>query len=142
MLDSAEPLTGTPSLDYESLGVHFYDSQKLGCDRTHSNPAHKDSGTLTILIRASDESDGLEIADLQSTNKVNSEGITLEACFIPIPAAPDEVIVLAGIRLQRLLGKGKARACVHRVRGPTKTETTIIAKERLSLAIFCGPSVI
>lgn len=140
MLESAEPLTGTPALDYESLGVHFYDSQKLSSDRTHFNPAHKDSGTLTILI--SDESDGLEIADLQSTNKVDSEGISLEACFIPIPALPDEVIVLAGIRLQRLLGKGKARACVHRVRGPTKTEITPIAKQRLSLAIFCGPSVI
>ncbi|KAJ5920643.1 hypothetical protein N7516_011501 [Penicillium verrucosum] len=28
ILDSTQPLTGTPSLDYESLGVNFYDADR------------------------------------------------------------------------------------------------------------------
>lgn len=142
VLDSTVPLIGTPSLDHEYLGVHFYDSHKLSCDRDHFNPAHMDSGTLTILVRASEGYDGLEIADLQSTEKLDSEGIGLEASFVSVPTAPDEVIVLAGTRLQRLLGKGKVRACVHRVRGPRQTSNRPVAQERLSLALFCGPPVV
>jgi isopenicillin N synthase-like dioxygenase len=55
---------------------------------------------------------------------------------------PDEVIVLVRTRLQHLLGKSKVRACVHRVRSPRQTSNTpVVACERLSLAIFCGPPV-
>ncbi|CRL21688.1 unnamed protein product [Penicillium camemberti] len=108
IIDSTEPLMGTPSLDYESLGVNFYDSDRLGSDRVHFSPAHVDSGILTILVRAAEAHDGLEIADLGTTEKLDSEGIGLDASFIPVPAIPDEVIVFAGTRLQRLLGKGKA----------------------------------
>lgn len=140
ILDSTEPLIGTPSLDYESLGVNFYDSDRLGCDRVNFSPAHKDSGTLTILARATEACDGLEIADLGSTEKLNSEDIGLDASFISVPAMPDEVIVFAGTRLQHLLGRSKVRACVHRVRSPTQTSNRC-AHERLSLAIFCGPPV-
>ncbi|KAJ6034416.1 hypothetical protein N7460_008591 [Penicillium canescens] len=139
ILDSKESLIGTPSLDYESLGVNFYDSDRLG-DRVHFSPAHMDSGTLTILVRAREACDGLEIADLRTTDKLDSEGIGLDASFISVPALPDEVIVLAGTRLQRLLGRSKVRACVHRVRSPTQTSCNrCIANDRLSLAIFCGP---
>lgn len=141
IIDSTEPLMGTPSLDYESLGVNFYDSDRLGSDRVHFSPAHMDSGILTILVRAAEAHDGLEIADLGTTEKLDSEGIGLDASFIPVPAIPDEVIVFAGTRLQRLLGKGKVRACVHRVRGPTQITNRCVVNERLSLAIFCGPPV-
>lgn len=136
ILDSAEPLIGTPSLDYESVGLNFYDSDKLSLDRDHFNPAHKDSGTLTILVRSSEACDGLEIADLRSTEKLDSEGVGREAKFIPVPAVAGEVIVLAGTRLQRLLGKAKVRACVHRVCRPTQGSDK---HQRFSLAIFCGP---
>ncbi|CAG8899778.1 unnamed protein product [Penicillium egyptiacum] len=139
ILDMTEPLLGMPSLDHESLGVNFYDSDKLGCDRVYFSPAHMDSSIFTILIRATEACDGLEIADLSTTEKLGSEGIGLDASFISVPAVPDEVIVMAGTRLQRLLGKGKVRACVHRVRSPMKTGNMCIANERLSLAIFCGP---
>ncbi|KAJ6092598.1 hypothetical protein N7486_007887 [Penicillium sp. IBT 16267x] len=135
ILDSTEPLTGTPSLDYESVGVNFYDADNLSLDRDYFNPAHKDGGTLTILVRSSEACDGLEIADLRSTEMVDSEGIGKEASFIPVPAVADEVIVLAGARLQRLLGKSKVRACVHRVCRPTQESDK---HQRLSLAIFCG----
>lgn len=141
ILESTVPLTGTPSLDYESLGVNFYDSDRLGCNRVLFSPAHKDSGTLTILVRATDADDGLEIADLGSTDKLDSEGIGLDASFISVPAMPDEVVVIAGTRLQNLLGRSKVRACVHRVRSPTQTSNKCVARERLSLAIFCGPPV-
>lgn len=135
ILGSAEPLTGTPSLDYESVGVNFYDSDKVSLDRAYFNPAHKDGGTLTILVRSSEACDGLEIADLRSTEKLDSEEIGQEASFIPVPAVAGEVIVLAGTRLQRLLGKSKVRACVHRVCRPTQKSDK---HQRLSLAIFCG----
>ncbi|KAF3016010.1 hypothetical protein E8E15_004002 [Penicillium rubens] len=141
ILDSTEPLLGTPSLDYEPLGVNFYDSDRLGSDRVFFSPAHMDSSIVTILIRATEERDGLEIADLSTTDKLGSESIGLTASFVSVPAMPDEVIVLAGTRLQRLLGKSKVRACVHRVRSPTQTSNRCIANERLSLAIFCGSSM-
>lgn len=135
-------MIGTPSLDYESLGVNFYDSDRLG-DRVHFSPAHMDSGILTVLVRATDTEacDGLEIADLGTTEKLDSEGIGLDASFISVPAMPDEVIVLAGTRLQRLLGRSQVRACVHRVRSPAQTSNRCVANERLSLAIFCGSPI-
>jgi isopenicillin N synthase-like dioxygenase len=139
ILDSTEPLIGTPSLDYESLGVNFYDSDRLGSDSVYFIPAHMDSGTLTILVRAPEAHDGLEIADLGTTERLDSEGIGLNASFISVPAMADEVIVLVGTRLQRLLGKSKVRACVHRVCSPTQIDNRCAIKERLSLAIFCGP---
>lgn len=100
-----------------------------------------DSGIIRILVRATEAHDGLEIADLRTTEILDSEGIGLDASFISVPAMPDEVIMLAGTRLQRLLGKGKVRACVHRVRGPTHIGNACVISERLSLAIFCGPPV-
>ncbi|KAJ5785877.1 uncharacterized protein N7503_011089 [Penicillium pulvis] len=136
ILDSAEPLIGTPTLDYDHVGLNFYDSDELSLGRAYFNPAHKDSSILTILVRSSEACDGLEIADLRSTDKIDSEGIGREANFIPVPAVAGEVIVLAGTRLQRLLGKAKVRACVHRVCRPTQGSDK---HQRLSLAIFCGP---
>ncbi|KAJ5280949.1 hypothetical protein N7478_006321 [Penicillium angulare] len=119
--------------------VNFYDSDKLGCDRAYFNPAHMDGGTLTILARATGAYDGLEIADLTTTEKLDSEGIGLDASFISVPAIPGEVIVLAGTRLQRIFGKDKVRACVHRVCNPAHMSNSSAVKERLSLAIFCAP---
>ncbi|KAJ5223475.1 hypothetical protein N7468_008017 [Penicillium chermesinum] len=96
-----------------------------------------DGGTLTVLIREDGECDGLEIADLQSTEKLDSEGIGLEASLLPVPAATDEVVIFVGTRMQRLFGKATARACVHRVRAPTQPKSS--GAERFSLAIFCAP---
>lgn len=102
-----------------------------------------DSGTLTILIRdPSDGVEGLEIANIDTTEKADSKGIDLEASFMPVPAAPDEVLVLAGTKLQRLLRKDRVRACVHKVRGPSRHFTRQEAVSRLSIAIFCAPPVV
>ncbi|KAL3435062.1 hypothetical protein BDV09DRAFT_185335 [Aspergillus tetrazonus] len=98
LLEPSIPLTGTALLDSAT-----------------------DSGTLTILFRSHVENDGLEIADLDSTEETDSDTVGRDATFIPIPTASDdvpEVIVFAGLRLQRMLGSERVRACVHRVRGP------------------------
>ncbi|KAJ5759937.1 hypothetical protein N7520_007093 [Penicillium odoratum] len=138
ILGSTVPLTGTPALDHETVAVNFYDSDNLSLEKAQFCPPHKDGGTLTILVRNSNAGDGLEIADLRSTEKLDSEGIGREASFISIPAVENEVIVLAGTGSQRLLGKDKIRACVHRVSRPVQTGAK---QERLSLAIFCGPPI-
>lgn len=130
-------LTGTPLLDYESMGLHYYICQDMTSGEGDYSPPHMDGGTLTILVRDDGECDGLEIADLQSTEKLNSEGIGREASFLPVPAAPGEVVVFVGTRMQRLFGKATARACVHRVRAPVQPESSGAA--RFSLAIFCAP---
>lgn len=102
------------------------------------NPPHMDAGTLTILVRDDGDQDGLEIADLESTEELGSRGIGLHGSFLRAPAAPNEVVVFAGTRLQRIFGRNKVRACVHRVCGPIQT-TQLDAQERLSVAIFCAP---
>lgn len=143
ILDPNTLLTGNKLLDSATIGIHHYDSLRLhGLDDDFS-PPHKDSGTLTLLIRPHNGSDGLEVADLQTTAKHDSEEIGLEASFIPVPTACDqdpEVVVFAGTRLQRLLGPAQVRACVHRVRGPGQRGSNGHGVQRLSIAIFCAPS--
>jgi isopenicillin N synthase-like dioxygenase len=115
MLESRTPLTGTALLDSATVGVHYYDSRALE-NSTYFTPPHKDSGTLTMLFRSHVENDGLEIADLDSTEETDSDAVGRDATFIPIPTAIDEateVIVFAGLRLQRMLGSERVRACVH-----------------------------
>lgn len=141
ILSSNVTLTGTPVLDYESMGLHYYLPQRMTSREIDYNPPHMDGGTLTILIRGDDDYDGLEIADLESTEKLDGEGIGLEASFLPVPAATDEVIVFFGTRMQRLLGKDKARACVHRVRAPAQLNGQQATARRFSIAIFCAPPV-
>ena len=102
-----------------------------------------DSGTLTILFRSHNENDGLEIADLETTEKQDSEGVGSEASFKHVPTFGDgapEVVVFAGTRLQRLLGRDRVRACVHRVRGPGPEAHNNSSVQRLSIAMFCAPS--
>lgn len=130
-------LTATPLLDYESIGLHYYARQDMASSEGDYSPPHMDGGTLTILAREDADCDGLEIADLQSTEKLDSEGIGREALFVPVPAVPGEVVVFVGTRMQRLFGKATARACVHRVRAPTQQRGC--GAERFSLAIFCAP---
>lgn len=142
-LGSDIPLTGAPSLDYNSIGVHYYDSRQLNGDSKDFSPAHMDSGTLTILIRDPNHGDDmLEVANLDTTEKLDSKGIGLEASFIPVPVAPNEVVVLTGTRLQRLIGKNHVRACVHKVRSPVNHITGQNPVSRLSIAIFCAPPVV
>lgn len=143
-LDSNVPLTGTVLLDSATVGVHYYDSRNLPDYSAHFSPPHMDSGTLTILFRSHDENDGLEIADLETTEKRDSKGVGSEASFIPVPTPGDEmteVVVFAGTRLQRLLGRDRVRACVHRVRGPGPNGHKRFGVQRLSIAMFCAPSV-
>ncbi|KAL4960556.1 uncharacterized protein BDV14DRAFT_139922 [Aspergillus stella-maris] len=139
ILDSSAPLTGTAFLESTTLGVHYYDSRTVH-DGTYFSPPHKDSGTLTILFRCYNMNDGLEIADLQTTEKQDSEGVGLEASFIPVPAVRD-VILMAGNRFQNLLGSDRARACVHRVRGPgLEYDSDCGESQRYSIAMFCAPT--
>jgi Isopenicillin N synthase and related dioxygenases len=138
VLESEIHLTGTPVHDHESVGIQYYNSQRMIVDGGDYNPPHMDGGTLTILIREDDDGDGLEVADLESTEELGSDGVGREASFLRVPAAPNEVVVLAGTRLQRLLGRAKARACVHRVVGPGQKHS---AEDRVSVGIFraCAP---
>lgn len=131
-------MTGTPVLDYESVGVQYYNARRMIVEGGDYSPPHMDGGTLAILIREDDDGDGLEVADLESTEELGSDGVGREASFLRVPAAPNEVVVLAGTRLQRLLGRTKARACVHRVVGPGQKP---IAGDRVSVGIFraCAP---
>ncbi|KAJ5812312.1 hypothetical protein N7474_008613 [Penicillium riverlandense] len=133
ILNSDIPLTGNPILDHESIGLHYYDPQKMSFE-TDYIPPHMDAGTLTILVRYPGDHDGLGVADLDSTDKRGSEGVGQEASFLRIPAALDEVVVFAGTRMQRLFGRSKVRACVHRVCGPSQADK----HPRLSLGIFCA----
>ncbi|BCS24999.1 uncharacterized protein APUU_41443S [Aspergillus puulaauensis] len=142
MLGSKAPLTGTAFLESATLGVHYYDSRTVH-DDTLFSPPHKDSGTLTVLFRSFNGNDGLEIADLQTTEKQDSEGVGSEASFISTPAHDEApyVILMAGNRFQTLLGSGRARACVHRVRGPGSGVYNDCGVQRYSIAVFCAPSV-
>lgn len=136
-------LTGTTLLDSATIGIHYYDSGSLPDFSAHFSPPHIDSGTLTILFRSHDENDGLEIADLETTEKQNSEGVGSEASFIHVPTVGDgapEVVVFAGARLQRLLGRDQVQACVHRVRGPGPESRNDFGVQRWSIAMFCAPS--
>ncbi|KAI9375917.1 hypothetical protein BJX61DRAFT_492556 [Aspergillus egyptiacus] len=140
VLNSSTPLTGSPLLDSATMGIHYYDSETLHSSPDFS-PAHVDSGTLTILFRSYTDNDGLEIADLHSTQKRDSAGIGADASFAPVPTARNEapeVIVFAGNTIQRLVGSDRVRACVHRVRGPGKGGD----KRRLSIVLFCAPSAL
>lgn len=142
-LDSNTSLTGTELLDSATMGVHYYDSRSLPNFSADFSPPHMDSGTLTILFRSHNENDGLQIADLETTEKQDSEGVGSEASFLHVPTIADgapEVVVFAGTRLQRLLGSGRVRACVHRVRGPGPEGHDNFGVQRLSIAIFCAPS--
>lgn len=103
-------LTGTSPLDYESIGLHYYVRQNMTSSEGDYSPPHMDGGTLTILARNDAECDGSEFADLQSTEKLDSGEIGREPSFVPIHAAPGEVVVLLGTRMQRLFGKATARA--------------------------------
>ncbi|KAF9249443.1 hypothetical protein DTO013E5_2739 [Penicillium roqueforti] len=142
-LDSDTSLTGTTLLDSATIGIHYYDSRSLPDFSAHFSPPHMDSGTLTILFRSHNENDGLEIADLETTEKQDSEGVGSEASFMHVPTFGDdapEVVVFAGTRLQRLLGRDRVRACVHRVRGPGPEAHNNSGVQRLSIAMFCAPS--
>ncbi|KAJ5610287.1 hypothetical protein N7510_007006 [Penicillium lagena] len=138
ILNSDILLTGTPILDHESIGLHYYDPRKLSLEETDYNPPHMDVGTLTILLRCPGDHDGLAVADLDSTDKRGSEGVGQEASFLRVPAAMDEVVVFAGTRMQRLFGRSKVRACVHRVFGPSQADK----HPRLSLGISCAAPAI
>ncbi|KAL2803303.1 hypothetical protein BJX63DRAFT_412386 [Aspergillus granulosus] len=145
VLDANISLRGTTLLDSATVGVHYYDSRKLSDNSVHFSPPHMDSGTLTILFRSHDENDGLKIADLETTGKQDSEGIGSEAKFVSVPTLGDgmpEVVVFAGTRLQRLLGRDRVRACVHRVRVPGLEGRKSFGVQRLSIAMFCAPSVV
>lgn len=102
------------------------------------------SGTLTILFSSRDENDGLEIADLETTEKQDSDGAGSEASFIPVPTLGDEmteVVVFSGARLQPLVGRDRVRACVHRVRGPGPEGHKRFGVHRLSIAMVCDPFI-
>lgn len=103
-LDSNTPLAGTTLLDSATLGIHYYDSGSLADLSAYFSSPHMYSGTLTILFRSQNENDGLEIADLETTEKQDSEGVGSEASFKRVPTFGDgapEVVVFAGARLQR-----------------------------------------
>lgn len=137
ILNSDIPLTA-PVLDHESIGLHYYDPQKLSFEKTDYNPPHMDVGTLTILVRFPGDHDGLEVAYLGSTDKRGSAGVGQDVSLSRVPATLDGVVVFMGTRMQRLFGRSKVRACMHRDCGPSKADK----QPRLSVGIFCAARVV
>ncbi|GLI79958.1 hypothetical protein PoHVEF18_008306 [Penicillium ochrochloron] len=75
VLESEMPLTGTPVLDYESVGIQNRNSQRMIIEGGDYCPPHMDGGTLAILIREDDGGDGFEVGDLEPTEKLGSDGV-------------------------------------------------------------------
>lgn len=126
--------------DYEdNICLHHYPVTQ----RAERNPAHKDFGILTLLIQENaTSSNGLEVADLTSTNAQSSEGINESARFIPVCPEADEITVLAGISLQKLAGAAAVAPSVHRVVTTLSThceQGTWLP--RYSIAYFVHPDV-
>ena len=134
--------TSSLDLDYETVGLHYYEPHMMSPEAIY-NPPHMDSGMLTILVRGflgdNAEFDGLEVADLETTGKMGSNEIGMEASFLRVPVNTDEVVVFVGTGMQRLLGKDTARACVHRVRAPTLSCGKTLDQPRVTVALFCAP---
>lgn len=123
-----------PFLEHDHVGINYYNSQQLHADDDYFNPPHKDSGLFTVLLlKPGDGADGLEIADLDSTEETGSEAVGQHATFRAVSLMPGEVLVLAGNAMQRLFGADRVRACVHRVRRPAAEDAV-----RLTIAIFCA----
>ena len=132
-------MSRTPSLDHYFLGLHYYNTERLSNDTDDLNPAHRDRGTIAIVIREPEAGyDCLEVADLDSRFKTSSEEVGQDAMFIPVPSVPGEIVVFAGTKLQQLLGKDLVRACVHRVRSSGLSIGSETLKERLSVTIDCA----
>ncbi|KAJ6126087.1 hypothetical protein N7471_010580 [Penicillium samsonianum] len=82
-----------------TIGVHHYDSRQLRTDDEHYNPPHVDSGWLTVLLREPTGCcDGLEIADLESTESTESKEVGENATFCPVSTMPGEAVVIAGLK--------------------------------------------
>ncbi|KAL4962807.1 uncharacterized protein BDV14DRAFT_177659 [Aspergillus stella-maris] len=94
-------------------------------DRTLRAPPHIDPTTLLLCFQ--DSHFGLEIADMStidsnadlSTAAVKKAVSSLETPYIPVPCRPNEVMVLAGHLLRRIMPGMKHS--VHRVRRPLGT---------------------
>ncbi|RJE26782.1 hypothetical protein PHISCL_00914 [Aspergillus sclerotialis] len=120
--------------EYEdSLCLHHYPVTK----RVERNPAHKDFGILTLLIQEHNESsNGLEIADLTSTDAKPSLDINDNARFVPVYPEADDIIVFVGISLKRLARKAQFTPGVHRVVAPPDS---MPQTSRYSIAYFVHP---
>lgn len=99
--------------DYEdNLCLHHYPVTQ----RAERNPAHKDFGILTLLVQEDTAgSNGLEVADLTSTDARTSEAIDESAQFVSVYPEANEITVLAGVSLQKLAGMAAIAPSVHRV---------------------------
>lgn len=122
----------------DNICLHHYPSTR----RVERNPAHKDFGILTLLIQENTPgSNGLEVADLTSTDARTSEGIDERAQFVPVYPEAGEIIVLAGISLQKLAGKGTIASSVHRVVTALSTDNKDgTCFPRYSIAYFVHPN--
>ena len=120
--------------EYEdSFCLHHYPVTQ----RVERNPAHKDFGILTLLIQEHNESsNGLEIADLTSTDAKRSLDINDTARFLPVYPEPDDIIVFAGISLKKLARKVQFTPGVHRVVAPPDG---MPQTSRYSIAYFVHP---
>jgi hypothetical protein len=97
LLEPGTSLTGTALLDSATIGAHYYDSRALEIG-AYFSPPHKDSGTLTILFRSHVKNDGLEIANLDSTEEIDSDTVGRDASFIPIRTPSDEALKVIVLR--------------------------------------------
>ncbi|PYI06519.1 Clavaminate synthase-like protein [Aspergillus sclerotiicarbonarius CBS 121057] len=113
----------------DTIALHHYPMVE-GVER---NPAHQDFGLLTLLIQEdAGTTSGLEIADLQSTDKKGSSSIGASARFVPVEPGENEITVFVGNMLPKLARTNQCdavlRSCVHRVASGDR--------ERYSIACF------
>jgi len=100
------------------------------------NPVHSDFGTLTLLFQQ--KVDGLEVADMSSTEELSSAAVEKSATFIPVEPNPEMILVNVGYLLMRWTN-ARWKNSVHRVSAPSGSINSESIPERYSFAFFSYP---
>ena len=128
-------------IHYPTISTHLLQSGEVA-----RNPAHSDFGTLTLLFQR--DVGGLEIADMNSTDKTTSATVEKSGKFIHVDPVPGSVLVNTGYLLMRWTN-GRWRNTVHRISEPPRSVSNKTAQdidsagemipERYSIAFFGFP---
>jgi isopenicillin N synthase-like dioxygenase len=107
-------------------------------------PAHSDLGTLTLLFQYG--VGGLQVADMNSTDKISSAAVNKSAKFLDIEPDHETILVNIGYLLMRWTN-GRWKNTVHRVSEPPLANSINaresgdprLVPERYSIAFFIFP---
>ena len=122
---------------FKSSLIHYpaVSSDSVRSGEVVRSPAHIDFGTITLLFQQ--DVGGLEVADMNTTDKLSSVAVEKSAKFIPIEPDPGTVLVNVGYLLMRWTN-ARWKNSVHRVSAPPDS-TGVEVSERYSFAFFCFP---